>query len=92
MSRADKYSLLLLAGGKSKRMGANKAELLYNGKTFVGTLIEKAKQLLIARSCNVEDVAEQCGFSSVYHFCRTFKTRTGMTPTQYSRANSNVGL
>ena len=49
MSRADKYSLLLLAGGKSKRMGANKAELLYNGKTFVETLIEKAKQLGITK-------------------------------------------
>ena len=45
MSRADKYSLLLLAGGKSKRMGADKAKLLYNGKTFVDNLLEKAEQL-----------------------------------------------
>ena len=45
MSRADNYSLLLLAGGKSLRMGTNKAELLYQGKTFVENLIEKAKHL-----------------------------------------------
>ena len=45
MGRADNYSLLLLAGGKSSRMGTNKAELLYEGRTFVENLIEKAKCL-----------------------------------------------
>ena len=49
MNRADKYSLLLLAGGKSKRMGADKAKLLYNGKTFVDNLIDKAKCLGITK-------------------------------------------
>lgn len=49
MSRADKYSLLLLAGGKSKRMGADKAKLLYNGKTFVDNLIDKAECLGITK-------------------------------------------
>ncbi len=45
MGRGDKYSLLLLAGGKSSRMGKNKAELLYKGKTFVELLVLKAKKL-----------------------------------------------
>lgn len=45
MNRAEKYSLLLLAGGKSSRMGKNKAELLYKGKTFVENLIAKAQVL-----------------------------------------------
>ena len=45
MNRADNYSLLLLAGGKSSRMGTDKAELLYEGQTFVENLIEKAKGL-----------------------------------------------
>ena len=49
MNRADNYSLLLLAGGKSSRMGEDKAKLLYNGKTFVECLIEKARQLGITR-------------------------------------------
>ncbi len=47
MARADNYSLLLLAGGKSSRMGTNKAELLYEGRTFLENLIEKAKTLRI---------------------------------------------
>ena len=45
MERADNYSLLLLAGGKSSRMGTNKAELLYEGKSFLENIIEKAKCL-----------------------------------------------
>ena len=45
MARADNYSLLILAGGKSSRMGTNKAELLYEGRTFLENLIEKAKNL-----------------------------------------------
>lgn len=49
MERADNYSLLLLAGGKSSRMGKNKAELLYEGRTFVENLIEKAKNLGIEK-------------------------------------------
>lgn len=49
MDREDKYSLLLLAGGKSTRMGKNKAELLYAGKTFTELLISKVKRLGIRR-------------------------------------------
>lgn len=49
MNRADNYSLLLLAGGKSSRMGQDKAELLYEGRTFVENLIEKARCLGIEK-------------------------------------------
>lgn len=50
MNRKDKYSLLLLAGGKSSRMGTNKAELLYTGKTFLQHNADKAEKL------GIEDV------------------------------------
>ena len=49
MGRADNYSLLLLAGGKSSRMGTNKAELLYEDRTFVENLIEKARHMGIQK-------------------------------------------
>lgn len=45
IERNKRYSLLLLAGGKSSRMGQNKAELLYEGKTFTENLISKARTL-----------------------------------------------
>ena len=47
--RAQNYSLILLAGGKSSRMGSNKAELTFQGKTFTDLLIEKARMLGIEK-------------------------------------------
>ena len=49
MARQDQYSLLLLAGGKSARMGTNKAELLYEGKPFLEHMLDKARQLGIQK-------------------------------------------
>lgn len=43
MERRNRYSLLLLAGGKSARMGTSKAELLYEGKTFLEHMLDKAR-------------------------------------------------
>lgn len=45
MNRKNQYSLLLLAGGKSSRMGKNKAELVYDGKTFLEIMMEKGNAL-----------------------------------------------
>lgn len=39
------YALLLLAGGKSKRMGTDKSQLRYHGLSFLETLLWKAEQL-----------------------------------------------
>ncbi len=49
MEKRNQYSLVLLAGGKSSRMGKNKAELTINGKTFVEILLNKAKALGISQ-------------------------------------------
>lgn len=52
MQRCDQYSLLLLAGGKSARMGTPKAELMYEGKTFLNHMLDKAHALGI-RDCYI---------------------------------------
>lgn len=49
MEREHTYSLLLLAGGKNTRMKRNKAELLYQGKSFAELMISKAKSLGISQ-------------------------------------------
>ena len=49
--------------------------------------IGKAKQLLADGTQKISAVSEACGFSNPYHFCRAFKQRTGLTPSQYMQQN-----
>lgn len=49
--------------------------------------ISRAKQLLSEGRAKIGDIAEECGFSNQYHFCRIFKEKTGMTPTDYGKEN-----
>ncbi len=59
-------------------------------KQFIIDLrIKKACKLLAERQNNVSEIAEQCGFSSVYHFCRAFKNITSLTPTEYAKQNES---
>ena len=54
--------------------------------------IRKAKQLLSDTPFTITAIAEECGFSSVYHFCRSFRCRTGKTPTQYAAESKTYQL
>ena len=49
--------------------------------------INKAKQLLSEGALKINAVAVKCGFSNQYHFCRVFKEKTGLTPTEYMNQN-----
>lgn len=51
--------------------------------------IKKACKLLVESPASVSEIAEECGFSSVYHFCRSFKDNTGLTPSEYSKQNKS---
>lgn len=57
------------------------------GMTFtqIVTLIRirRAKALLLTTELPVKEIAHQCGFPSVEHFCRTFRRETQTTPTGY---------
>ena len=54
--------------------------------------LNHAKQLLSEGYLSVTEIAEQCGFSNLYHFSRTFKSRMGETPTAYMRNNKTTDL
>lgn len=55
--------------------------------TYLITLrIDKAKRLLSDSSLTVTEIAEDCGFSGVYRFCKAFKDKTGLTPTEYRKS------
>lgn len=47
--------------------------------------LEMAKERLVTGAQSVAEVAEACGFSSIYHFSRMFKRRVGCPPTQYAK-------
>ena len=49
--------------------------------------ISRAKQLLSEGRAKISDISEKCGFSNQYHFCRIFKEKTGLTPTDYGKEN-----
>lgn len=62
-------------------------------KQFVTEIrINNAKQLLSEGALKINAVALQCGFSNQYHFCRVFKEKTGLTPTQYMKINRNYKI
>lgn len=53
---------------------------------LISLRIEKAKRLLSDGRLTVTKIAEDCGFSGVYHFCKAFKDKTGLTPTEYRKS------
>ncbi len=49
--------------------------------------IDRAKQLLADGALKINEVSDSCGFSNQYHFCRVFKEKTGLTPTEFRSRN-----
>lgn len=49
--------------------------------------INKAKQMLKEGALKISVIAEECGFSNQYHFCRFFNQKTGLSPSEYRKQN-----
>lgn len=45
--------------------------------------IERARQYIREETCNVTEIAERLGYSSIHYFSRQFKKATGMAPSEY---------
>ncbi len=70
-----------------------KNELGISPKQYIIQLrLSKAKQLLISSGLPISQVAEDCGYSSIYHFSRAFKASTGYTPSEYRSQQSQLML
>jgi two-component system response regulator YesN len=65
----------------------NRIFKLYTGSSLHAFLLSRsitaAMEMLCSQSLSVGEVAEKCGFGSLHHFTKSFKKRTGMTPSQY---------
>lgn len=57
------------------------------GMTFTAIVaqirVRHAKALLVTTELPIQEIARQCGYASVEHFCRTFRRLAGQTPTGY---------
>ncbi|MBQ7015560.1 MAG: helix-turn-helix transcriptional regulator [Firmicutes bacterium] len=49
--------------------------------------MQRAMYLLLGTTMSITTISQECGFSSLYHFCKTFKQRTGLSPTEYAAKN-----
>ncbi len=45
--------------------------------------INKAKGLLLSSCWTISSISEECGFNSIYHFSRIFRSYVGCTPSDY---------
>ena len=63
-----------------------------SGKSISGYInerrLEKAKMLLSQTSLSIADTAEKTGYSETGYFSNMFKSRFGMTPSEYRRSAS----
>lgn len=48
---------------------------------YMGLRLQAARGMLLASTESLETIAEQCGFSSLGHFSRSFKARFGESPS-----------
>ena len=47
--------------------------------------MEEAKRLIAESPMNITEIAGRLGFSSVHHFSKTFKQKTGVSPSQFRK-------
>lgn len=58
-------------------------------KDHINAKISKATYLLSIGTLSLSEISEACGFNSIYHFIRQFRTVTGATPGAYRKNHVN---
>lgn len=54
--------------------------------------LNQAKTLLIESTLNVQQIAEECGFTSSTHFIRAFKAKNAVTPMVFRKYYTHPGI
>lgn len=74
-----------LCSSFKEHMGVPPLEYLINLR------IREAEMLLSNENLSVADIAEQCGYSSLYYFSRQFKKVNGLSPREYRTQQYDAG-
>ena len=53
---------------------------------YIDLKIKEAKYLIRKGSLNFTQISEKLGYASIHHFSRSFKTKTGMSPSTYEKS------
>lgn len=56
----------------------------------INARISMASYLLSVGTLSITEISEMCGYHSVYHFIRQFRTITGITPGAYRKTSENI--
>lgn len=52
---------------------------------YIDLKIKEAKYLIRKGALNFTQISEKLGYASIHHFSRSFKTKTGMSPSTYEK-------
>lgn len=52
---------------------------------YIDLKIKEAKYMIRKGSLNFTQISEKLGYASIHHFSRSFKTKTGMSPSTYEK-------
>lgn len=55
----------------------------------IDSRIQRCCELLKTTDLKISEIADVCGYSSMPHFTMLFRSKTGMTPQAYRKANKN---
>jgi AraC-type DNA-binding domain-containing proteins len=57
---------------------------------FISIKMQKAKELLGRGECQIKEVAFRLGFRDEYYFSRLFKSKVGVSPSQWCRSSGGL--